>query len=35
MYPSVLFEAVTIKWNHLTSLAMWKMNTAHETHFQI
>lgn len=35
IYPSVLFEAVTIKWEPLTSLAGWKMGTVHRAHFQI
>lgn len=35
VYPYVLFEAVTIMRDHLTSLAMWTRNTACETRFQI
>lgn len=35
IYPSVLFEAVTLKWEPLISLAVQKMSTVHHARFQI
>lgn len=35
IHPDVLFEAVTIKREHLTSPAMWRMNTVCETRFHV